>query len=147
MQILFATYRTYTNTQTLIETILTHYQTIYPASLDITEDIRQTMLTNLSSALIFLLNTYKEDFYEPPIYSTLNYLMKSTTDRDVLNQCRSLYKRFVNEGENTLKIECSNSFSLTLSLHSLELFQVFPKWIIITIPSIFLSTHRNMIHR
>lgn len=123
MQILFATYRTYTNTQTLIETILSHYQTIFPASLDMTENVRQTILTNLANALIFLLNTYKEDFYEPPIYPTLNYLMKFTTDRDVQNQCRSLFNRFVNEGES------SNSFHSLPFSHILRSFRSVNKYL------------------
>lgn len=44
MHILFATYRTYTNTRTLIETILARYRTVVPASLDMTEDVRQETL-------------------------------------------------------------------------------------------------------
>lgn len=109
MQILFATYRTYTNTQTLIESILTRYQLVFPASLEMTEDIRRITLNNLANALIFLLNNYKEDFYEPPAYPTLNYLLKYAIDRDVQNQCRSLLKRFLTEGENTFKIDSSKS--------------------------------------
>jgi len=44
MQILFATYRTFTNTQLLIETILNRYQDVLPASLDMIEDVRQKTL-------------------------------------------------------------------------------------------------------
>jgi len=44
MHILFATYRTYTNTQTLIDTILARYRAVAPASLDMTEDVRQQTL-------------------------------------------------------------------------------------------------------
>jgi len=44
MHILFATYRTYTNTHTLIDTILARYRAIAPASLDVTEDVRQKTL-------------------------------------------------------------------------------------------------------
>jgi hypothetical protein len=51
-------------------------------------------------ALICLLTAYKEDFYEPPTYTTLNYLLKHAIDRDLQNQCRSLLNRFINEGEN-----------------------------------------------
>jgi hypothetical protein len=109
MHVLFATYRTFTNTRILIDTILARYRTIFPASLDMTEDVRQTHLRSLSNALIILLNTYKEDFYEPPSYSTLHYLLKHTIDRDIQNQCRSLLNRFINEGENIFKSDTPNS--------------------------------------
>ncbi len=58
------------------------------------------ILRSLSTALICLLTAYKEDFYEPPTYTTLNYLLKHSIDRDLQNHCRSLLNRFINEGEN-----------------------------------------------
>ena len=151
MQILFATYRTYVNTRTLIETILNRYEHVYPASLEMTEDIRRTTLTSLANALSFLLNNYKEDFYEPPAHPTLNYLLKYTADRDVQNQCRILLNRFVNEGENAFKIESSNSFLSCGFSHSSSssisqvLHQAYPKSIITTIPNISLAIYSNMI--
>jgi hypothetical protein len=44
MHILFSTYRTFTNTRTLIDTLINRYKTVLPASLDMTEDIRQKTL-------------------------------------------------------------------------------------------------------
>ncbi len=44
MHILFATYRTYINTRILIDTILARYRAVLPASLDMTEDVRQKSL-------------------------------------------------------------------------------------------------------
>jgi hypothetical protein len=44
MHILFATYRTYTNTRVLIDTIIARYRAVIPASLDMTEDVRQKTL-------------------------------------------------------------------------------------------------------
>jgi hypothetical protein len=44
MHILFATYRTYTNIRLLIDTILARYQAVVPASLDMTEDVREKTL-------------------------------------------------------------------------------------------------------
>lgn len=64
-------------------------------------------LRSLSTALICLLTAYKEDFYDPPDYIILNYLLKHSPDRDLKNQCRSLLNRFVNEGENIFKIDSS----------------------------------------
>lgn len=59
-------------------------------------------------ALICLLTAYKEDFYDPPDYTTLNYLLKNSNDRDLQKQCRSLLNRFLNEGENIFKIDSIN---------------------------------------
>jgi hypothetical protein len=111
MHILFATYRTFTNTRILIDTILARYRTIYPASLDMTEDVRQKHLRSLSNALICLLHSYKEDFYEPPAYPTLRYLLKHTIDREVQNECRGLLNRLINEGESIFKSDNPNSIS------------------------------------
>ncbi len=44
MHILFSTYRTFTNTRVLIDTLITRYRTVLPASLDMTEDVRQKTL-------------------------------------------------------------------------------------------------------
>lgn len=44
MHILFATYRTYTTLRVLIDTILARYRTVFPASLDMMEDVRQRTL-------------------------------------------------------------------------------------------------------
>lgn len=44
MHILFATYRTFTDIQTLIDTLINRYQTVLPASLDMMEDVRQKTL-------------------------------------------------------------------------------------------------------
>ncbi|CAF3612296.1 unnamed protein product [Rotaria sordida] len=111
MHILFSTYRIYTNTRTLIDTILSRYKAVVPASLDMTEEVRQKTLKSLSIALICLLTAYKEDFYEPPYYTTLNYLFKQTIDIDVQNQCQSLLDRFLNE-ENIPRLD-SNIFTFT----------------------------------
>jgi hypothetical protein len=119
MHILFSTYRTYTNTRALIDTILARYRAIIPASLDMTEDVRQKSLTNLSTALICLITAYKEDFYEPPLYTTLHYLYKHALDRDVQNQCRSLLNRFINEGEDIFKAESRNSYILNSYFNSI----------------------------
>jgi hypothetical protein len=44
MHILFSTYRTFTDTRTLIDTLINRYRTVLPASLDMTEDVRQKTL-------------------------------------------------------------------------------------------------------
>lgn len=44
MHILFSTYRTFTDTQTLIDRLINRYRSVLPASLDMTEDVRQKTL-------------------------------------------------------------------------------------------------------
>jgi hypothetical protein len=66
MHILFSTYRTYTDTQILIDTLINRYQNVLPASLDMTEDVRQKTLkydkvylkiySNMSSSSYFFLS-------------------------------------------------------------------------------------------
>ena len=41
-----------------------------------------------------LLNTYKEDFNEPPRYTTLTYLVKRIPDRELQSQCQNLLAQF-----------------------------------------------------
>jgi hypothetical protein len=59
-------------------------------------------------ALSCLLTAYKEDFYEPPTYITLDYLLKNVIDPDLQKQCRNLLDRFLNEGENIFESDSSN---------------------------------------
>jgi hypothetical protein len=60
MYILFSTYRTFTNTRVLIDTLITRYKDVLPASLDMTEDIRQKTLKyeNLSKRNFFFHFSY-----------------------------------------------------------------------------------------
>ena len=44
MHVLFATYRTYTNTSTLVDLIVARYRAVLPASLDRTENERQNTI-------------------------------------------------------------------------------------------------------
>lgn len=44
MHILFSTYRTFSNTRTLIDAIIARYRAVFPASLDMTEDTRRKTL-------------------------------------------------------------------------------------------------------
>jgi hypothetical protein len=60
--------------------------------------------------MICLLTAYKEDFYEPPSYAILHYLMKHADDQDLRNQCQNLLHRFLNEDENSWKSNSSKLF-------------------------------------
>jgi hypothetical protein len=51
-------------------------------------------------AITCLLNAYKEDFSDPPYYSTLNHLIKHIPDRDLQNQGQTLLEEFKKNEEN-----------------------------------------------
>jgi hypothetical protein len=57
MHILYSTYRTYTDTQTLIDTLITRYRAVLPASLDMTEDVRQKTLKYEKQKYLFFEKT------------------------------------------------------------------------------------------
>ncbi|CAF3953770.1 unnamed protein product [Adineta steineri] len=110
MYILFSTYRTFTNTRTLIDTLIQRYRTVLPASLDMTEDIRQKTLKNLRLAITCLLSSYKEDFCEPPYYPTLNYLLKHLPDKDIQKQGEILLEQLKNnEEDRTSDVDNNNN--------------------------------------
>lgn len=129
MHILFATYRTYTDSGTLINTILARYRAVVPASLEMTEGVRQktlkyacTLLSysfvlkrnsfrSLSMALTCLLTAYKEDFYEPPNYTLLHHLLRHVPRGDdaLEHQCQSLLNRFLRDGKNVLQTDSGSS--------------------------------------
>ncbi|UJR28280.1 hypothetical protein I4U23_009528 [Adineta vaga] len=100
MHILFSTYRTFTNTRTLIDTIIARYQSVLPASLDMTEEVRRKTLKSHRTAITCLLNAYKEDFCEPPYYATLNHLSAHLSDDEIQKQCHRLLEELKNEEDN-----------------------------------------------
>lgn len=51
-------------------------------------------------AIICLLTAYKEDFIEPPYYTTLNYLITNLPDRDIQKQGENLLEDLKNDEEN-----------------------------------------------
>ena len=61
-------------------------------------------------AITCLITAYKEDFYEPPCYAILHYLLENVNNRDIQNQCQNLLDRFLNEGENIFESDSSNLF-------------------------------------
>lgn len=73
--------------------------------------MRKLSFRSLSTALVCLLTAYKEDFYDPPHYATLNHLLQQTIDTDVKYQCQSLLNRFLNE-ENNQKLSTTNLFQI-----------------------------------
>ncbi|CAF3365156.1 unnamed protein product [Rotaria sp. Silwood1] len=108
MHILFSTYRTFTNTRTLIDTIITRYRTVLPASLDMTEDVRQNTLKSLHIAITCFLNSYKEAFCEPPRYSTLSHFIKHIPDKDLQQQGQTLLEE-LKDNEDTNQVNNDNN--------------------------------------
>ncbi|CAF4438749.1 unnamed protein product, partial [Adineta steineri] len=66
---------------------------------------------SLSTALTCLLTAYKEDFYEPPHYSTLSYLLEHVPDQDFKKQCQNLLHRFLKEGADIFHSDSNISTS------------------------------------
>lgn len=83
---------------------------------------------SLTTALICLLTTYKEDFYDPPDFTILNYLLRNVPDNNdqLENQCQNLLHRFRREGKDALRSESGNEIlfyeKFSLEFVSLDLF-------------------------
>ena len=59
-------------------------------------------------AIACLLNAYKEDFCEPPRYSTLHYLIKHIPDKDLQKQGQTLLEQLGKDEEN-MKSDVDNN--------------------------------------
>jgi hypothetical protein len=138
MHILFSTYRTYTDTQTLIDTLINRYQNVLPASLDMTEDVRQKTLKSLRMAITCLLSAYKEDFNDPPQYSTLNHLINHIPDKDLQKQGQNLLEELKRKEENISPDTDNNNnqhHSKDGFLYNQKGFDYLTPWNILDIPS------------
>ena len=80
VQTFLATYRTFTDTLTVIKMLRKRFEKILPASLEMTEDVRQEHLKSIRSILYIWLDYYNEDFNEPTEYQNLNELNKFAHD-------------------------------------------------------------------
>jgi hypothetical protein len=74
VQTFLATYRTFSDTRTVLEAIRARYEQILPASLDMTEDVRVENLRSFRSLMKMWLDGYAEDFNEPPEFKNLGEL-------------------------------------------------------------------------
>jgi hypothetical protein len=71
VQTFLATYRTFSDTRTVLEAIARRYEEIVPASLDMTEDVRVESLRSFRCLIKMWLDGYSEDFNEPPEFANL----------------------------------------------------------------------------
>jgi ral guanine nucleotide dissociation stimulator len=76
VQTFLATYRTFTDAPTVLTKMRKRYESIAPASLEMTEDVRVENLRSIRTILYMWLDNYSEDFNEPPDYPNLNELNK-----------------------------------------------------------------------
>jgi len=129
MNILFSTYRTFTSPKILVDALISRYRTVLPASLDMTEDVRQKTIKSLRTVIQCLLKSYKEDFDDPPRYSTLTYLMRHLPDREVQTQCQNLFEQFKRSEDQTRtnydQTSLSNIYDQLYQQHSYE---YIPPW-------------------
>ena len=81
MYILFSTYRTFTNTRTLIDTLFTRYRAVLPASLDMTEDVRQKTLKYDKIYFLFL----NKIFFYNRFFSLLILSVRFKSSMSIIN--------------------------------------------------------------
>jgi hypothetical protein len=74
VQTFLATYRTFSDTRTVLDAIRARYEKILPASLDMTEDVRVENIRSFRSLIKMWLDNYSEDFNEPPDFTNLAVL-------------------------------------------------------------------------
>lgn len=101
-------------------------------------DERLSLLCSRSLRLVIrcLLNSYKEDFHEPPRYSTLTYLMKQIPDRELQHQCQKLLEQFKDEEDaDASNVDKNNNFSLGDHLYSQRGFDYVSPWSLLDMPS------------
>ncbi|CAF0844907.1 unnamed protein product [Rotaria sordida] len=150
MHILFSTYRTFTNTRTLIDTLITRYRAVLPASLDMTEDVRQKTLNEIQTeslhvAITCFLNSCKEDFYHPPRYSILNHFIKHIPDRDLQKQGQTLLEEFKTD-EETIKLNNNNNNNLkTNFLYNEKGFDYIKPWNILEMSSTMIAEQLTIV--
>lgn len=76
-----------------------------------------------------LLESYKEDFDDPPRYSTLTYLMRHMPDREVQNQCSNLFEQFRRDEDQRRVLNDQTSLSLIYDqLYNHQSFEYIPPW-------------------
>lgn len=91
---------------------------------------------SLRTVVLCLLKSYKEDFDDPPRYSTLTYLMRHLPDREVQNQCQNLFEQFKRAEDQTRtnfdQTSLSNIYDQLYNQHSYE---YIPPWNFLDMPS------------
>ena len=113
VQTFLATYRTFTDTLTVIKMLRKRFEKILPASLEMTEDVRQEHLKSIRSILYIWLDYYNEDFNEPTEYQNLNELNKFAHDHFYETELVKLIRKKFELYEEANNRKNSNSFPFT----------------------------------
>ena len=130
VQTFLATYRTFTDTSTVIKTLRQRYEKILPASLEMTEDVRLEHLKSIRCILRMWLESYNEDFNDPREYLHLNELNKFAhdhlTESDLIKLIRAKFEFYEslnnkNNSNNTEPAMAHSNNEKKLSMSDLNL--------------------------
>jgi hypothetical protein len=92
-----------------------------------------------------LLNAYKEDFHEPPRYSTLNHLIKHIPDRDLQKQGQILLEQLRKDEENmTTNVDNNNNLKNDV-LYNQKGFDYITPWNILDMPSTIVAEQLTIV--
>lgn len=104
-----------------------------------------SLFRSLRAALTYFLATYQEDFYQPPDYKILRYLLEHIDEFEFKHQCQHQIDQFRRNGRTDLKSHSSwscldRAFLFTLLFAVLQISTRSIMWITITIPNIINRT-------
>ncbi|CAF0979697.1 unnamed protein product, partial [Brachionus calyciflorus] len=120
VQTFLATYRTFSDTKTVLSKFKSRYAKVLPASLEMTEDVRQLYLKNLRLIFKMWLENYSEDFDEPLDYPNLNELyriaQKYFPESGLINLIRKKFEIFRTNDQSSDSLENSQS-SFNSNIH------------------------------
>lgn len=86
-------------------------------------------------AITCLLTSYKEDFYEPPRYSTLNHFIRHIPDKELQKQGHTLLEQLKHDEENIKSDVDNNNNSKKNCLYNEQGFDYLLPWNLLDIPS------------
>ncbi|RNA37817.1 ral guanine nucleotide dissociation stimulator [Brachionus plicatilis] len=108
-----ATYRTFSDTRTVLSMLRQQYARVMPASLEMTEDVRQQYLKSLRLIIKLWLKNYSEDFNEPSDYPNLNELYRFGqnyfADSGLIGLVRSKFEQFKASDQSSDSLEGSST--------------------------------------
>lgn len=123
VQTFLATYRTFSDTKTVLNKLHERYAKVMPASLEMTEDVRQQYLKSLRIIIKLWLKNYSEDFNEPTDYPNLNELYRIGQtyfpDSTLITLIRHKFEEFKTNDQSSDSLENSSS-SFTSYRHSMS---------------------------
>ncbi len=109
--------------------------------------IREFLLfRSLRVAITCLLNTYKEDFNDPPDYSTLNHFINHIPDKDLQKQGQNLLEELENKEENIPSdTDNNNNHSKDGSVYNQKGFDYLTPWNILDMSSTIIAEQLTIV--